>query len=174
MKEISAKMGFKKIILLMFYAFPALAQWEAGSSFNYKNEIPGTGFGIFVSRNLPVQFSSFGIKTRIGFDYFLSDGESDNLNADLHADIVAILFYQNVQPYFGLSFGGSRYSVNDFDEYIFFLGSLAGIKFPVTSWLHPFVEIYSNKYFSDFDEQKTIQSISSVQIAGRAGVIVKL
>jgi len=167
-------MGFRKIILLTFYSFPALAQWEAGVSFNYKSEIPETGIGINISRNLPLQFSAFGIKTRIGFDYFYADDEGNNLNADLHADIIAIMFYQNVQPYFGLSFGGSRYSVNDFDEYIFFLGSLAGIKFPVTSWLHPFVEIYSNKYFSDFDEQKTIQSISSVQIAGRAGVIVKL
>lgn len=167
-------MDFKIFFFLMILSFPALAQWEAGASFNYKNEIPEKGFGVYAARNLPVQFADVGIKVRAGFDFYFSPGTSNNhLSKEFHIDLVATLFYRYAQPYFGLSFGAAHYSINDFNEYIFFLGSLIGLKIPATTWLHPFVELYSNYYFSDFDEQQTKQNISSFQVAGRAGFILK-
>jgi len=167
-------MVFRLIFLITILSYPAWAQWEAGASFNYKSEVPEKGFGIYASRNLPIQFADVGIKTRAGIDFFTNPGNGDSQSSEeLHADLVATLFYLDVQPYFGLSFGAAHYSINDFDEYIFFLGSLAGLRIAATSWLYPFVEIFSNYYSSDFNSQQTMQNISSLQVAGRAGFVIK-
>ncbi|HEY7751512.1 MAG TPA: hypothetical protein VH917_04410 [Ignavibacteriaceae bacterium] len=167
-------MAFKTVLSFLFINLTAIGQWEAGVSFNYKSEMLETGIGINVSRNLPIQFASFGIKSRIDFDYFFDNEDRNNFNADLHADILAVLFYNDFQPYFGLSLGGSRYSINDFDEYIFFLGSLAGIKFLMFERIHLHLEAYLNNYFSDFSGSESTENISSLQAAGRIGIIFRL
>jgi hypothetical protein len=159
----------------MLLCCQALAQWEAGASFNYKNEIPEAGFGVFVSRNLPVQFASFGIKARFGGDvYFYKENDKTNINTDIHADLISTFFYRYLHPYFVLRIGGNHYSINDFKKYIFLLGSGTGIKFPVSAMVRPFIEINLIKYFTDFNENLTMRSISSLQMAGRAGIIIQI
>jgi len=161
---------------------PVLAQWEVNGTFNYKSEIPNFGFGIGAARNLPFQWPTIGLKVRGGIDLFRST-EIQTVNGvqstekfsseDFHIDLIATLFYRHIKPYFGLSMGVGHYSVNQFNEYMFFLGALVGTKFTLAVWIHLFIEVDSYKYFSSFDTEKTKQNISSVQFIGRAGIIFK-
>ena len=92
---------------------------------------------------------------------------------DFHFDLIATIFYRHIKPYFGLSMGVGHYSVNQFDEYMFFLGALVGAKISLAVWIHLFTEVDSYKYFSSFDNEKTKRNISSLQFTGRAGIIFK-
>lgn len=155
---------------------PITAQWETGGSLNYKSEIPRTGIGLYAGRNLPFQWATIGLKVRCGIDFFI--GKSNNnsktfTNESFHVDLIATLFYRYTSPYFGLSTGVGYYSVNDLNKYIFFIGIPAGIKFPITELIQPFIEINLNNYFSSFDIALTKEDISSFQFTGKAGLIIK-
>ena len=160
----------RKIFFTFIFISQTHAQWEGGASFNYKSEIPETGFGVYISRNLPVQFASVGVKARTLFDYYF---QQDYSSLELHADLLTLMYYKNFQPYLILSLGGSQYSINDFSEFIFVLGAGVGIRFPVTSDVLPFFEVCSNKYFSSFDKETTEEKISSIQIVSRIGMTLK-
>lgn len=173
----------KIVLVIVVFSSLTLAQWEVSGTFNYKNEIPKKGIGIQVSRNLPFQFASFGIKVRFGIDLFRETGvqeingkmRSRNfLSEDIQLDLISTLFFRHLSPYFGLRLGTGHYSVNQFNEYMFLLGVLTGVKVPITTWLHPMLEINVNNYFNSFDEKKIGRNISSVQFIGRIGVIIKL
>jgi hypothetical protein len=161
---------------------PLFAQWEMNGTFNYKSEIPNIGFGIGAARNLPFQWPIIGLKVRGGINLFRSteiqnvDGVQSTekfSSGDFHVDLIATLFYRHIKPYFGLSMGAGHYSVNQFNEYIFFLGALVGAKKSLTVWIHLFIEVDSYKYISSFDTKKTKRNISSLQFTGRAGIIFK-
>jgi hypothetical protein len=163
----------------MFFS-PVLAQWEISGTFNFKSEIPNVGPGIGVARNLPFQWPIIGLKVRVGIDLFRSSemqtvtgiqSTEKFSSEDIHVDLIATLFYRHIKPYFGLSMGFGHYSVNQFNEYMFFLGALAGAKFSLAVWIHLFIEVDSYKYFSSFDKEKTKRNISSIQFMGRAGII---
>jgi hypothetical protein len=167
-------MDFRNFLFTVLFTHSLSAQWEGGASFNYKCEIPEKGVGVFIARNLPVQFALFGIKARAGIDHFFANESDKNIfNVNVSADLVTTLFYRDIHPYLILSFGGSHYSVNDFNDYLFTLGAGAGIKFPLSTQVQPFIEINSIKFFSNFDEEKTGRSISSAQLAGKAGIAIK-
>ena len=161
---------------------PVLAQWEVNGTFNYKSEIPNVGLGIGAARNLPFQWPTIGLKVRGGIDLFRST-EIQTVNGvqsterfsseDFHVDLIATLFYRPIKPYFGLSMGVGHYSVNQFDEYMFFLGALVGVKFSVVTRFYLILEVDSYKYFSSFNAERTKQDISSLQFTGRAGIIFK-
>ena len=167
----------------VMFISPVLAQWEVSGTFNYKSEIPNVGLGIGAARNLPFQWPTIGLKVRAGIDLFKST-EIQTVNGaqsterfsseDFHVDLIATLFYRHIKPYFGLSMGVGHYSVNQFDEYLFFLGVLVGVKFSVATRFYLILEVDSYKYFSSFDSEKTKRNISSLQFIGRAGIIFKL
>jgi len=163
------------IFIVLFPVYTTLAQWEAGGSFNYKSEVPKTGAGLYAGRNLPFQWATIGLKVRFGIDVYPGKEEnSETFNSEeLYTDLIATLFYRNVSPYFGLCSGAGHYSVNDFDKFVFFIGVPAGVKFPITDWIQPFIEIAATKYFSSFDINLTKQDISSFQFAGKAGLIIR-
>ncbi|MDX1373236.1 MAG: hypothetical protein R3321_12235, partial [Nitrososphaeraceae archaeon] len=140
----------------------------------YKSEIPETGLGINIARNLSFQFASFGIKWRIGAEIYRSNENQKTIkNEEYHTELIITFFERYLNPYLGLSFGVGNYSVYNFNKFIFFLGSIGGIKFPIINWLHPFLEIYSNYYFSDFNIDQTLKEISSFQITAKAGIIIR-
>jgi len=167
----------------VMFISPVLAQWEVNGTFNYKSEIPNVGLGIGAARNLPFQWPTIGLKVRGGIDLFRST-EIQTVNGvqstekfsseDFHVDLIATLFYRYIKPYFGLSMGVGHYSVNQFDEYLFFLGALVGVKFSVVTRVYLILEVDSYKYFNNFSIAKTGQNISSVQFISRVGIIVKL
>ena len=161
------------IVLLMIQ--PISAQWEAGASFNYKSEIPRTGFGLYAGRNLPFQWATIGLKVRSGIDLFIGNNNNSKTysNESFHVDLIATLFYRYTSPYFGLSMGITHYSVNDFNKFIFLIGIPAGIKFPITDLVQPFIEININKLFSSFDIDLASENISSFQFTGKAGLIIR-
>lgn len=169
-------------MLSVMFISPVLAQWELSGTFNYKSEIPNVGLGIGVARNLPFQWPIIGLKVRGGINLFRST-EIQSVNSvqstekfsseDFHVDLIATLFYRHIKPYFGLNIGVGHYSVNQFNEYIFFSGALVGAKISLTVWIHLFIEVDSYKYFSSFDTKKTKRNISSLQFTGRAGIIFK-
>ncbi len=170
-------------LLIMILIAPVLAQWEVSPTINYKSEIPSKGFGIQLSRNLPVQFSDIGVKARFGIDLFRETrkeeisgivNERKFLSEDYQLGIIGTLFFRYISPYFGINTGLSHYSIREFDNYIFVLGVITGIKIPVTSWLHPALEISSSNYFSSFNVESTGEEISSLQFTGRVVVIIKL
>ncbi|MCH8032757.1 MAG: hypothetical protein IH950_03225 [Bacteroidetes bacterium] len=173
----------QKIALMsVMFINPVLAQWEVNGSFNYKSEIPNVGLGIGAARNLPFQWPTIGFKVRAGIDLFRSteiqteNGVQSTIkfsSEDFHVDLIATLFYRYIKPYFGLSMGVGHYSVNQFNEYMFFLGALVGAKFTLAVWIHLFIEVDSYKYFSSFNTEKTKRNISSLQFIGRAGIIFK-
>ncbi len=166
----------------VMFISPVLAQWEVNGTFNYKSEIPNVGLGIGAARNLPFQWPTIGLKVSGGIDLFRST-EIQTVNGvqsteefsseDFHVDLIATLFYRHIKPYFGLSMGVGHYSVNQFDEYMFFLGALVGVKFSVVTRVYLILEVDSYKYFSSFDTEKTKRNISSLQFTGRAGIIFK-
>jgi len=175
---------FQKIALInVMFISPVLAQWELNGTFNYKSEIPNVGLGIGAARNLPFQWPTIGLKVRGGIDLFRST-EIQTVNGvqstekfsseDFHVDLIATLFYRYIKPYFGLSMGIGHYLVNQFDEYMFILGALVGVKFLVATRVYLLLEVDSYKYFSSFDTEKTRRNISSLQFTGRAGIIFKL
>ena len=174
---------FQKIALInVIFISPVLAQWELNGTFNYKSEIPNVGLGIGAARNLPFQWPTIGLKVRGGIDLFRST-EIQTVNGvqstekfsseDFHVDLIATLFYRYIKPYFGLGMGIGHYLVNQFDEYLFFLGALVGVKFLVATRVYLLLEVDSYKYFSSFDTEKTRRNISSLQFTGRAGIIFK-
>ena len=166
----------------VMFISPALAQWEVNGTFNYKSEIPNVGLGIGAARNLPFQWPTIGLKVRGGIGLFRST-EIQTVNGvqstekfsseDFHVDLIATLFYRHIKPYFGLSMGVGHYSVNQFDEYLFFLGALVGVRFSIVTRFYLILEVDSYKYFSSFDSEKTKRNISSLQFIGRAGIIFK-
>lgn len=173
---------WKIALMSVMYITPVFAQWEVNGTFNYKSEIPNVGLGIGAARNLPFQWPIIGLKVRAGIDLFRST-EIQTVNGvqstekfsseDFHFDLIATIFYRHIKPYFGLSMGVGHYSVNQFDEYMFFLGALVGAKISLAVWIHLFTEVDSYKYFSSFDNEKTKRNISSLQFTGRAGIIFK-
>jgi hypothetical protein len=115
-----------------------------------------------------------GFKIRAGVDLFRSSEQDKKfLSEDYHVDLIGTFFIRNINPYFGLSTGMGHQYLNQFNEDIFFLGAIAGIKFPFTDFLHPFLEISSAKYFSSFDDDITGRNISSLQFKGAVGIIFK-
>ena len=168
---------------IILFTIPVFPQWEAGGSFNLKNEIPEKGFGINISRNLPFQWVTIGFKLRFGVDlYRSSEEEKQNdtkvkkkfLGEDYHIALIGTFFLKNFNPYFGLGTGVGHQDINQFDENIFFIGILSGLKFPVTNWLHPYLEISSIKYFSSFIEAKTQKDISSFQLKAALGLVFRI
>ena len=116
------------------------------------------------------------MKVRGGIDYFISSSNNNSKTFNyesLYVDLIATFFYRYTSPYFGLSTGIGHYSVNDFNRFIFFIGIPAGIKFPITDLIQPFIEIDLNKYFSNFDIALTREDISSIQFSGKAGLIIR-
>lgn len=161
------------ILLLPFQA--ATAQWEISESYNYKSEIPSNGIGIYAGRNLPFQWATIGLKVRAGADIYRETDKNSKrfTNEEYHVDLIATLFYRYISPYFGLSLGAGHYSVSALNKYIFLVEIPAGIKFPVTDSIQPFIELSSVKYFSSFDIKHTEQDISSFQFTGKAGFIIR-
>ena len=170
------------LLFIILFTIPIFSQWEVGGSFNFKNRIPEKGFGINISRNLPFQWATIGFKLRFGADIYRSTEEQIQnnikrekkfLNEDYHIALIGTFFLENFNPYFGLGTGVGHEKINQFDENIFFVSVLTGVKFPVTDWLHPYLEISSIKYFSSFDEAKTGKDISSFQFKTAVGVIFR-
>lgn len=163
------------ILFVLLPTQPISAQWEAGGSFDYKSEIPKTGIGLYSGRNLPFQWATIGLKVRAEIDLYRSKNDKSKIftNEDVHVDLIATLFYRYTSPYFGLSIGTGHYLVNAFNRFIFFLGILVGMKFPVTDSFQPFIELTSTKYLSSFDTNLTRQNISPFQLAGKVGLIIR-
>jgi hypothetical protein len=153
-----------------------------GGTLNFKNEIPERGFGFTASRNLPFQWATMGFKVRAGIDlYRESEDQVRNniksktkfLSEDYHLALIGTFFLGDFNPYVGFNTGVGHHDINHFDEYIFFIGALTGVKFPLISWVHPYLEISSLKYFSDFDEARTQKDISSLQLKGTMGFLFR-
>lgn len=166
---------YLNILIVFLLIQPGFAQWEAGGSFNFKNEAPKTGIELYVGRNLPFQWATIGLKIRGGIDLYISKNNKSIVftNEDIHFDLIATLFYRYTSPYFGLIIGAGHYSVNDFNRFIFFPGILVGIKFPFSDRYQPYIEITAIKYLSSFDIKLTRHEISSFQFTGKAGVIIR-
>jgi hypothetical protein len=170
------------VLLFLILSAAVFPQWEVGGTLNFKNEIPERGFGFTVSRNLPFQCPTIGFELRFGVDLFRDTEEQIKnnietkkkfLSEDYHLSLIGTFFFRNINPYFGLNTGVGHQDINLFDEYIFFIGVLTGVKFPVTNWIHPYLEISSLKYFSRFDEVKAQKDISSFQLKGAAGLLFR-
>lgn len=165
---------YKILLMILILVEASFAQWEVGGSYSRRSEVPENGFGICVSRNLPFQWATIGFKVRAGVDLFRStEAAKKFLSEDYYVDLIGTFFFRNVNPYFGLRTGLGHQHINKFDENIFFLGVIAGMKFPLTELLHPYLEITSAKYFSSFDENLIERDISSFQIKGAVGLIFK-
>lgn len=170
------KTAIMKIYLIVIITPLTFSQWESGFSYKIKNEVPQNGIGLMVSRNLPFQRPSFGIKIRGEINLFRQT-ETENilgknidinyLSEDYHVDAVVSLFYRNFSPYFGFGFGYGQMGGNRLSGKGALLILFAGLSFPV-SFINLYIEIQGVNYF--FDSFLPRKDISSLQFRGAVGI----
>ncbi len=168
-----------KIYLIVLIIAPlTLAQWEIGTSYKIKSDIPENGMGIHISRNLPFQRAAFGIKVRVEVNLFRqietenksgSSVEKNYQSEDYHLNLIGSFFFKNFSPYFGFGIGYEQIGFNQLSSRSLLLTLIAGLSFP-TNFINPYIEIQGVNYFSDFDSSLDKQDISSFQFRGVVGI----
>jgi hypothetical protein len=166
------------ILIFISVNFQVFPQWEFGGSYNHRIEEPENGFGIMVSRNLPFQWPAAGLKLRLGIELYRNTEEINGetikyLAEDLHLDLIGSFFLSGFTPYAGPFIGLGHQETKGIDEYIFSTGIIAGLKFSFSYRLQPYLEIRLHKYFSSFENTEGAAEISSLQLIGGIGIIIK-
>lgn len=176
-------LNIKYIFIIIFlFTVNIYCQWEVSPVFNFKSEKPQSGAGLYVSRNLPFQFATFGLKVRGEINYYWNDID-DNSNKyssiDLNASIITTFYPGIYQPYLGFGLGIDRFladPVSNGDlltKYIFKINIISGTRFSISSLIYPFIELQLSNYFYDFEEN-TGADISGFQLKGSVGVSIEI
>lgn len=173
----------KNILLILIFTaafYSSLcAQWELGSSFNYKTEEPVYGFEFKLIRNLPFQFADFGIKTSLNLEqYYHSIEQPGAKEKEALSDIMltaalnVTFYYRYIQPYAGFGLGGSYFNSSLRESYFnFLLTGFAGIRFEITEKVNPFLELKSFRRIGNLP-QPAFEKSSSIFFNAAAGVII--
>jgi hypothetical protein len=168
-----------KTYLLFFLITPlTLAQWDIGTSYKIKSEVPKNGVGINISRNLPFQGASFGVKVRAEVNLFRETAEvsipeineKKFLSEDYNLNLIGEYFFKSLSPYFGFGFGYGELNSGRQNSGSFILSLIAGTKFPVSEIINPYIEIQLFSYLTDFDSHEWGRSISKYQARGAIGI----
>lgn len=164
------------ILYLIILCNSTFAQWNVGVSYKLKGDAPENGIGIHVSRNLPIQSPVLGIKVRAEVDIFRSSEVDEQgikrnfLGEDYHAELITTFFLRNFYPYFGFGGGYGHINVNQLNKGSIIFSLLAGVRFPVSRFFYPYIEVQGINYFSELNKNLSKKGISSFQIRGVLGV----
>jgi len=169
-----------KTYLLIFLIAPlAFSQWETGGSYKIKSDVPAFGFGFFISKKLPFQSPSIGIKVRAEVNLFRetitpAGKTSKFLSEDYNIHLIGEYYPRYLYPYFGLGFGYGELNAGSRNWRGFVLSLVIGSKFPVSDLINPYIEIQGYNYFADFDRRKWGRGISMYQLRGVAGITIPI
>jgi hypothetical protein len=166
---------FSIILYLIIVCNSTIAQWNVGASYKFKAYVPENGIGIHVSRNLPVQHADFGFNIRAEINIFRSsenseEGKKNYLSEDYHAEFITTFFLKNYYPYLGFGGGYGHINLNELNKGSIILCLIAGIRFPVSRFFYPYIEVQGFNYFSDLNKDLAKKDISSFQVRGVIGV----
>ena len=163
-----------KLFLIFLLIAPfSFSQWSVGASYKINSEIPEQGFGIFVSRNLPYQGATFGIKARAEINLFAQTEDQKFISEDYNIHFIGEFYFRNFNPYYGLGFGYSQTGIEKLSSRSFILTLLIGAGFPVGAF-RPYIELQGINHFSEFESSLTEKNISSFQFRGVVGLSISI
>ena len=167
-----------RIFLIILLIAPlTFSQWEIGTSYKIKSDVPENGFGIYISRKLPYQGATLGINIRAEVNLFrqsenLSGTKRNFLSEDYNLHIIANYYLNNFSPYFGFGLGYGELSVNQVRTKWqgFVLSLVAGSSFLTSSFINPYIEIQGFNYIADFNSHIWGRSIATYQFRVALGI----
>ncbi len=171
----------KTYLIILLLSPLTFSQWEAGVSYKLKNEIPENGFGFSISRNLPYQAATFGIKLRAELNLFRQKIKPDNsgteqkfLSEDYNLNIIGEYYFKFLYPYFGIGTGYSELRSRDQNWQGVVFSLLIGSNFRFSDFIKPYIEIQGYKYFADFESLFIGKDISTYQLRLVLGVNISI
>jgi len=169
----------KLLVIFLILSPFTFSQWGVGASYKIKNEIPENGISINISRKLPLQFATIGVKVRAEVDLFRQketqtfNGISKERNftsEDYHIEIIGNFFLKDFSPYIGFGIGYGKINVNQLNKGSFLFILLAGLSLPITEFINPYLEAQCFNYLSGFDPSLSGKDISSFQFRAALGI----
>ena len=114
------KIAFLLVLATLFAVNKSHAQWSVGATYENKNEMPRSGFGLQIERDLRLPLPMLFIRTRAHYSYF-NENNSVTLDGitldrkvssyDFGAGALAGLNIGLFSPYAGMGIGLENYSM---------------------------------------------------------------